>query len=48
MSEKGLPVTCIETGRAKPAPNAMLNKTDRNDAKGIAQMVRTGCSRAVE
>ncbi|MET4323638.1 hypothetical protein [Bradyrhizobium sp. RT5a] len=48
MSEKDVAATCIETGRAKPAPNTMLNKTDRNDAKGIAQMVRTGCSRAVE
>lgn len=42
LSEKGLPVICIETRHAKAALNAMLNKTDRNDAQGIAQMMRTG------
>jgi transposase len=47
LSEKGLPVICIETRHAKAALNAMLNKTDRNDAKGIAQMMRTGWFRAV-
>ncbi|WP_271588810.1 IS110 family transposase [Bradyrhizobium sp. CCBAU 53415] len=47
LSEKGLPVTCIETRHAKAALNVMLNKTDRNDAKGIAQMMRTGWFRAV-
>ncbi|MGY3106174.1 transposase [Bradyrhizobium sp. LM6.9] len=47
LSEKGLPVICIETRHAKAALNAMPNKTDRNDAKGIAQMMRTGWFRAV-
>lgn len=47
LSEKGLPVICIETRHAKAALNAMLNKTDRNNAKGIAQMMRTGWFRAV-
>lgn len=47
LSEKGLPVICIETWHAKAALNAMLNKTDRNNAKGIAQMMRTGWFRAV-
>ncbi|MDE5446061.1 hypothetical protein GWG65_32565 [Bradyrhizobium sp. CSA207] len=48
LSEKDVSVICIETGRAEPALSAMLNKTDRNDAKGIAQMVRTGWFRGVD
>ncbi|MET4751162.1 transposase [Bradyrhizobium sp. RT11b] len=36
VAEKGLPVICIETRRAKAALNAMLNKTSRNDARYIA------------
>jgi len=38
----GLPAVCIETRRAKAAIGAMPNKTDRNDARGIAQIIRTG------
>ncbi|WP_246208296.1 transposase [Bradyrhizobium rifense] len=38
---------CIENRHAKAAMNAMLNKTARNDANGIAQMMRTGWFRAV-
>ncbi|MBB2157938.1 IS110 family transposase [Gluconacetobacter diazotrophicus] len=47
LDEKGLPVTCIETRHTKAALNAMLNKTDKNDARGIAQLMRTGWFRAV-
>jgi len=47
LAKKGLPVICIETRHAKAALNAMLNKTDRNDAKGVAQMMRTGWFGAV-
>lgn len=46
LSEKGRAVICIESRHAKAALNAMLNKTDRN-AKGIAQMMRTGWFRTV-
>jgi transposase len=38
---------CIETRQAKAAMGAMPNKTDRNDARGIAQIMRTGWYRAV-
>src|SRR3954464_7655512 len=38
----GLPAVCIETRRAKAAMGAMPNKTDRNDARGIARIIPTG------
>ncbi|WP_081356553.1 IS110 family transposase [Agrobacterium vitis] len=47
LDDKGLPVVCIETRHTKAALNAMLNKTDRNDARGIAQLMRTGWFRPV-
>lgn len=42
-----LPAICIEARQAKAAMAAMPNKTDRNDARGIAQIMRTGWYRAV-
>jgi transposase len=42
-----LPALCIETRAAKAAMGAMPNKTDRNDARGLAQIIRTGWYRAV-
>jgi transposase len=47
LAAAGLPVVCIETRRAHAAMGAMPNKTDRNDARGLAQIVRTGWYRAV-
>jgi transposase len=47
LAAAGLPAVCVETRRAKAAMGAMPNKTDRNDARGIAQIVRTGWYRAV-
>ena len=47
LSEAGIPAVCIETRQAKAAMGAMPNKTDRNDARGIAQIMRTGWYRAV-
>jgi transposase len=47
LSEQGLPAVCIEARQAKAAMGAMPNKTDRNDARGIAQITRTGWYRAV-
>jgi transposase len=38
----GLPVVCLETRQVKAALSAQKNKTDRKDAAGIAQIVRTG------
>src|SRR5512144_1125499 len=43
----GFAVICIETRQMKAALKAMRNKTDRNDARGIAQIMRTGWFRMV-
>lgn len=43
----GLGVVCLETRRLKAALSAMPVKTDREDARGIAQVVRTGWYRVV-
>jgi transposase len=42
LAEVGLPVVCVETRRMKAVLKAQINKTDRNDARGIAQMIRVG------
>ena len=47
LKATGWPAICIETRQAKAAMGAMPNKTDRNDARAIAQIMRTGWFRAV-
>ena len=47
MAEAGLPVVCIETRHAKAFLKAQVNKSDRSDARGIAQMMRVNLFRAV-
>ena len=47
LTEAGIPAICIEARQAKAAMGAMPNKTDRNDARGIAQMMRVGLYRPV-
>ncbi len=47
LRAEGLPAICIETRQMKAALQAMRNKTDRNDARGIAQVMRTGWFRFV-
>ena len=42
-----IPAICIETRHAKAAMQAQSVKNDRNDARGIAHMMRTGWFRAV-
>src|SRR5687767_3534529 len=42
-----LPVIVVETRHMHSSLSAMRNKTDRNDALGIAQMMRLGWFRAV-
>ncbi len=43
----GLPVVCMDARHANAGLKVMLAKTDRNDAAGIAQLVRTGWFRQV-
>src|SRR5262245_19245791 len=47
VAEAGLPVICVETRHMKAALKAQINKTDGNDARGIAQMMRAGLYRPV-
>jgi transposase len=48
VAEAGLPVICVETRHMRTALKAQINKTDRNDARGIAQMMRVGLYRPVQ
>jgi transposase len=47
LAEAGLPAICIETRHAKAFLQSQRNKTDRNDARGIAQMMRVNLFRPV-
>src|SRR3974377_1305293 len=47
LAEAGLPVICVETRHMRAALKAQINKTDRNDARGMAQMMRVGLYRPV-
>src|SRR6188768_2159922 len=47
LAEAGLPAICVETRHMRSALKAQINKTDRNDARGIAQMMRAGLYRPV-
>lgn len=42
LIELGLPAVSLQARQVKAALSAMPVKTDRNDARGIAQVVRTG------
>lgn len=47
LTQAGLPAICIETRQANAAMKTMPNKTDRNDARALAQIMRTGWFRQV-
>jgi hypothetical protein len=40
-------VICVETRHMQAVLKAQINKTDRNDARGMAQMMRVGLYRPV-
>jgi Transposase len=47
LAEAGLPVICVETRHMRAVLKAQMNKTDRNDARGMAQTMRAGLYRPV-
>lgn len=42
LKEAELPILCLETRHAHKALSARANKTDRNDARGLAELMRVG------
>ena len=48
LSQLGLPVVCVESRQAYQALKSLAtHKTDRNDARGLAQLIRMGWFRPV-
>ena len=47
LKARELPVVCLDARRASQVLSARLNKSDRADAEGLAQLARTGWFRAV-
>jgi transposase len=45
LNKMGLPVICIDARHAKAALKLQINKSDRNDAVGIARIMQWGFSR---
>ncbi|MEM6759981.1 MAG: transposase [Pseudomonadota bacterium] len=42
LRDRGFDVSCMEAWQVSAALSAMRNKTDKTDAKGIAQILRNG------
>lgn len=48
LTLRELPIVCIDARHANGVLKMMPNKTDRHDARGLAQIVRTGWFKAVQ
>jgi transposase len=47
LRDLGLDIVCLDARHARAALKMQINKTDQNDAEGLAQIMRTGWYRAV-
>ena len=47
LAAMGLPIHCLETRHVRAALKAQRNKTDKHDARGLAQMMRAGWFKSV-
>jgi transposase len=47
LREQGLGVVCLDARHASATLKMQMNKTDQNDAEGLAQIMRTGWYRSV-
>ncbi len=47
LTAEGVPAICIEARHAQKVLNETLNKTDANDADGLAQLAEAGFYKAV-
>lgn len=47
LKKRGLPIICIDARHAKAALKMQINKSDRNDAAGIARIMQCGWYREV-
>ncbi len=47
LTAEGLPMICLDARHAKKALDMKINKTDSNDAEGLAHLVRAGWYREV-
>ncbi len=47
LDKRGVPIVCLHAKHAAAALKLQMNKTDRNDALGLARLVRSGWYRPV-
>jgi transposase len=48
LKAMGLPVVCLDSRQAQATMSGQVNKTDKNDAYGLAQIVKAGAKRTLK
>jgi transposase len=48
LTAEGLPVVCLDARHAHAVLSVRINKSDRGDARGLAEMIRVGWFKAVQ